>query len=570
MVQVIFLFSLCMSLEGCGVDSAVPDCNSGERIINLKLVTSRFSTRSEGGGGSVGSGNDSENVIDRNDLWIAAFSKSGELMSVLYDGEDSSGVTSSDDYIFSLSGIELDGNVGFNLMVLANWRRYGIDRDKLGSIRDVADLWNLEFSFPPENPGGEVEWGVLPMYGELEISDEAVSASNGYKIDVGEIEMKRGMAKIEISNNMEDGRVIESALLSSYPSGGHVVPSESLVKDVVDLDVRKDVSVITGDLQFSKDDNGNYFYLYLPEIDLRDGEYRINLKFTDGSEKLFPISKYENGEPVESEDPMWKRLTRNYAYIFNMISPEPEIELLPTVLICWHTTDRGRYYLYRINLSIDGENMLNTQNLDPKRAEGYSQKLELPSGDVYDISFDMYGIPYDFTTDDYLSEYRSLQYILSDKTYPDYDNLYLRNVSEDAKMIYNDIYIDEFSNKEMVTYVWLNNIGLYNILRDSGASEPWRFRNDYPTRICWHGSDEDYEVTVGGKEKTPIEYDEKRGWNYVEFRFADSECITSNTSITYSITYRNGIKTLASGIFNNWDLIPEKIDGEIYYVFYAN
>lgn len=244
-----------------------------------------------------------------------------------------------------------------------------------------------------------------------------------------------------------------------------------------------------------------------------------------------------------------------------MISPEPEIELLPKILVCWHLTDNGRYSLGMIDF-IFGEKTI--ENKTKKTISGFVEDILLPSGEIVEVDPTVVGYIYEFESDDFYEEYKSLNYILHNAGN---NTTVIRNISKDAQRIYNDKNV--FNTSQNITYILLNNVDLAEILYKVSPNINTVLRNDYPIRIYWYGSDEGYEVKVYGKYRGSVKFDEKREWYYVDFRFDDSECIKTDAGVEYSIT-RNYGSSFLKGKISNWDLIPEKIDGEIYYVFYAN
>lgn len=529
---------------GCETDSHAPERIGAEMVLNLRLDTSGMLTRSSDGSGSEDSGlTENESKIDWDDVWIAVFeAESGERIEIV-SSEDISGVDIEGKKL--RLPIDISGYSGdISIMVLANCSRYGIMASDLDGIYTVQDLKDLTFSFFPDNlkdKDSDIDYFPLPMFGS-----KTVTAGFPLEKEVV-INMTRGLAKIEIVDNLEDGINIDSAILCNYARSGSVISGDQ-------------DAVIGTDLVFNRKEEAgkSTFYVYVPEISLGEAESeirRVRLNLSNGNESEIRLINYKGNQPADSPSAEWDRLRRNYIYRFNvtgLIPSEPEIEIQPTIVICWYQTNNGKFndYNNRVNFAnIDNLDMPYISSFINGTASGY-----LPDGYTGYI-----GMSYEFKLPEHEGSnndfYNKLAYLIVDyNNYPLEGEYYLlHRLAPDVAVKYNI---------EDITYCWLNTLPL-----------KWKepslkcFPTGYRYRIYWSGpKDKKYNLSILDSNYDNITpdnmfYDEYKGYWYVDIDIDSLNISRFNVVINF-----NYIETDVT----IYDIFIENINGEEYYVFYAN
>lgn len=543
---------------GCETDSHAPERIGAEMVLNLRLDTSGMLTRSSDGSGSEDSGlTENESKIDWDDVWIAVFeAESGERIEIV-SSEDISGVDIEGKKL--RLPIDISGYSGdISIMVLANCSRYGIMASDLDGIYTVQDLKDLTFSFFPDNlkdKDSDIDYFPLPMFGS-----KTVTAGFPLEKEVV-INMTRGLAKIEIVDNLEDGINIDSAILCNYARSGSVISGDQ-------------DAVIGTDLVFNRKEEGgkSTFYVYVPEISLGEAESeirRIRLNLSNGNESEIRLINYTGNQPADSPSSEWDRLRRNYIYRFNvtgLIPSEPEIEIQPTIRVCWYEVEYGRYrgasyvskkeemYLHLFSYE-DGSDIkyLNYWHDDPV-IEAIAE-VATEGGLIMNPRYNYY----DLEIGDL--KFEDIYYIITvlEWRYAIYEKGLFRNLKTDV------IKFENINVKEglTITYCWLNSPPIGYVL------DAYRiFPNDKTYRIYWGYGEEDYIVNISDasfdKDEITIlnkEYDiNKKVW-FIDFKVSGSP-----TSI--KLEYANPVTSI---LLDTYDFTVERINskGE-YYVFYAN
>lgn len=529
---------------GCETDSHVPEWIGAEMVLNLRLDTSGMLTRSSDGSGSEDSSlTENESKIDWEDVWIAVFeAESGERIEIVYS-KDISGVDTEGNKL--RLPIDISGYSGdICIMVLANCSRYGIIASDLDEIYTVQDLKDLTFAFLPDNlkdKDSDVEYFPLPMFGS-----KTVTA--GFPLDKEvDINMTRGLAKIEIVDNLEDGINIDSAILCNYARSGSVISGDQ-------------DAVIGTDLVFNRKEEGgkSTFYVYVPEISLGEAESeirRIRLNLSNGNESEIRLINYTGNQPADSPSSEWDRLRRNYIYRFNvtgLIPSEPEIEIQPTIVICWYQTNNGKFndYNNRVNFaSIENLDMPYISAVINGTASGY-----LPGGYTGYI-----GMSYEFKLPEHEGSnndfYNKLAYLIVDyNNYPLEGEYYLlHRLAPDVAVKYNI---------EDITYCWLNTLPL-----------KWKepslkyFPTGYRYRIYWSGpKDKKYDLSILDSNYDNITPDNMSYDEYRRYWYVDININSLNISRLNIMVEPNDMETDVT----IYDIFIENINGEEYYVFYAN
>lgn len=559
---------MCISLlifNACTTDGYELITPHKKLVLNLKLNLSGQSTRSNESTETVNltEGSEIENLIDEEDLWIGVFdSNNHKKIDAKYslnqiDNTVSIAIATGEYYSEEIQ-----------LVACANWSRYGISNNVLESVKTVSELNDITFSFNPENLISDVadnliDYYPLPMYGSTICSVNL--ESNEISID-----MIRALAKIEIVDNLQGDVKIESAELVRYSTEGYLVPQTSNSGDnLINLSTsaEKSASDVGNNLTFNKitdSSNLNTFYVYIPEMNLGDvdSDYRkIILTLTDNKKSEICLINYSEGLPSTEPNEKWQSLNRNHIYRFNvkeLTSTEPEIQIQPTIRICWYEALCGKFassYTHLLMLSVNTSNKLLNQY--ETQATRVSNKLTL-NGEVFSGIYSNY-IEFKLR-DDVL--FNDLIYILNQKgSVPNYYEDYIRPLHLD---------IVKYENVEETTYCWLNLIP-YGYIEYANIRETY-FRNDIKHRIYWRGiSNQTYKVELtipySSEQKiVPLSekgflYDGQRDLYYYDF------IVDGNNVSEVKCNLRNNIinVTVTTHSFSS-----ETINGEEYYVFYAN
>lgn len=573
---------MCISLlifNACSTDGYELITPHKKLVLNLKLNLSGQSTRSNESSETVNltEGSEIENLIDEEDLWIGVFdSNNHKKIDAKYSLNQIDNTVS----ITIATGEYYSEEI--QLVACANWSRYGISNNVLESVKTVSELNDITFSFNPENLISDVadnliDYYPLPMYGSTICSVNL--ESNEISID-----MIRALAKIEIVDNLQGDVKIESAELVRYSTEGYLVPQTSNSGDnLINLSTsaEKSASDVGNNLTFNKiadSSNLNMFYVYIPEMNLGDvdSDYRkIILTLTDNKKSEICLINYSDGLPSADPNEKWQSLNRNHIYRFNvkeLTSTEPEIQIQPTIRICWYTTYvKGTSgYVGNENLGkFENNSIYLVESIDKNPINDMVDSKQLSSSDYgeslyyfcryveFDLKNEYLGIEYDFN---------KLMYVLTKERSSNYNSSFFepsyRNLARD---------IVKFENKGSITYCWLNQ------LQFSYQSNPiiTLFPENLKYRIYWMGDSSGLsKVSVSA---TPLDtsststqdigINNKNGYYYIEF------VVNGNAQVvTYNIpgAYKNGIPSGFKGRFSVIDIFQETIDGDDYYVFYAN
>ena len=538
-----------------------------ERIVlNLKLNTTPLSTRSNESSETVKDkeGTELENQINNEDLWIAAFDPdSRQRIEILCNvGENDKTVS-----IVIKNFENYSDNI--QIIALANLSRFGITKENLESVTDLSELSELNFSFDPKNltsnvSDNSIDYYPLPMYGYTTYSFN----SDSNEINIG---MNRELAKIEIVDNLQGDLEIKSATLVKYSTESYLLPkSTNISEGTVDsaTSVSESSSTIGNNLIFNKttdESNVTTFYAYIPEINLgaADSDFRkIELTLTNDKKSEIRLINYSDGIPSTEPDEKWQSLNRNHIYRFNvkeLTSTEPEIQIQPTIRICWYETDYGKFNSYIRELLLlsnnTSDNILNEYYTNATRV---SNKMIIGGKEIPGII--SYYVEYELGND---ISFNDLTYILLQE-------------NEDLPYDYEDytrfLHLDiiKYENIGKITCCWFNSFPYANL--EYANTGETNFANDIKHRIYWMGdANQTYEIkfikpscddgSIVPLSEKSFQYDELRDLYYYDF------IINGKSIPQIECKLRN---IIGNGIITPYSFSSETINGEEYYVFYAN
>lgn len=188
-------------------------------------------------------------------------------------------------------------------------------------------------------PGGKENPSWMPLFGIKRVNldgydPKTYNESNPYPL--GTVWLLRALAKVEITTSADSGLTIESANvvgggwnkdLSLIPFDSPENKSLNCMENYSEtgstgqmVSVPTFTSTAAGEsetLLFSTE--GNKAVVYLPEYNLQNNRI-VSIKFEGLQDTFFLyISPYDaNGDHVQSTDPWWQFILRNYLYRFNI------------------------------------------------------------------------------------------------------------------------------------------------------------------------------------------------------------------------------------------------------------
>lgn len=541
---------ICTSIlffNACTTDDYDPPTLDERIVLNLKLNTTPLSTRSNESSETVKDkeGTELENQINNEDLWIAAFNPdSRQRIEILCNvGENNKTVS-----IVIKNFENYSDNI--QIIALANLSRFGITKENLESVTDLSELSELNFSFDPKNltsnvSDNSIDYYPLPMYGYTTYSFN----SNSNEINIG---MNRALAKIEIVDNLQGDLKIKSATLVKYSTESYLLPkSTNISEGTVDsaTSVSESSSTIGNNLIFNKttdESNVTTFYAYIPEINLgaADSDFRkVELTLTNDKKSEIRLINYSDGIPSTEPDEKWQSLNRNHIYRFNvkeLTSTKPEIQIQPTIRVCWYETMNGKY----------SGNFLNFYHSNDISWPLLGDDKEIFEGRNGYYSFD-YTLPENKDGNNVYFE--NLYYTLAINKKWSYDDFMIKRLSLDLINIYND---------DNITFCWLNNCPQYDLTV---------FPINHPLRIYWCGPQSEWSMTLAttiGSKRSTEEISKASFDDFKKYWFLDINLKDNTTLLHIDIGHTNNVNIIS--FCEPQDVTTEIINGEEYYVFYAN
>lgn len=349
---------------GCSdnVSMPVPEYTSEGIVMSLRL-----SIGSVQGSRAVTeeTGTNAENYIDLNDLKIFVFDENETLYDVLYDcgqtlsDKETQSVLEQigpDTYVLKskLSVAYYNLTSRFAIVVLANWRSLSadgklskdyaglnglkLDKSSIGMLK-IDDLKKALFTLNPvvpestTQPGswmpGDGKW--IPFFGSLYGSFENYDIDlfgPGHPMPLGDINLIRAFAKIEIINNdlSENAPAITGIELVNRNTTGRLMQNFVFTESTGQVSapsVPGDGGFTQKDIPFYQEDN--VYTAYVPELsfenanDLRKAiRVNIDLNGQKGVKWIYLAPYSSRGTPViqNTYPSEWKNICRNNIYRF--------------------------------------------------------------------------------------------------------------------------------------------------------------------------------------------------------------------------------------------------------------
>lgn len=286
-----------------------------------------------------------ENKATRSDTW-ASYTQSDELLDyenqiydlevALYDEDNVLvGVVKQQSLTGSTGNYQYTGKVQLS----SNYSNSGTFQGKIVVMANCEDILSSSdysfssigeatFSMTDCEDGGKLSQGI-PMWGVKTIE---MSLGSITSIDLGQVDLLRAMARIELSldeETKERGYTFTEATLSKYNSTGYVVPegyssaTETSSISLECINIPTSVVATEESLSFTKyNESDTLMIAYVPEIDNSDGSAHIDLKIQrtdeDGTTyltKRLQFNTYQDGEPQDGTE---FSLIRNHTYRYSL------------------------------------------------------------------------------------------------------------------------------------------------------------------------------------------------------------------------------------------------------------
>ena len=542
------------------------DCTDlTELNISMKVASPLNGTNTRG----FIEASDPESRIDADDLFVAIYGESGELVKVVYDTAGFSKESGDGELIdTNLITVGLESGETSAKYIVAACVNFSsciestLDISTLDTFRESIYLY-------PYIEDDETKMSCappLPMSGQTEIgaAELAESISKGKPINV-ELTLGRVFAKIEVRDALEsDTWSLKSVSLNNFKSGGTLFPSLSTENDQYAIIDHLET------LEFQKDETPGKFYAYVSENNLSGGyddeSRKIKLTFSGPEEEreaFIYLWPYKEGEPA-TEAGEWNSLEANHYYRFNITSfapKEKDNDLEDEIYIIYVDYAEGRFeneYSLFINFTYDPPSdtwtpgfLLNSHIQYKTQGFKYSEDFSYNSECRYfSVTKEaLYG----------LENFGSLRYILR----PDNQN---RN-NEDALLSYLKEDCEKIEkrmvNGKYISFLWLNSPPIYDTQRGFTPDK---------IRVYWKPAGIQTNIEIGNKKQwKPEEIKELRGYGYVDYEI-EPGWDNLGDGIHYEISVKcrtHNDDHAIEGYFTNKDVYKSEKDGGIY-VFYAN
>lgn len=372
-----------------------PNCPASGKeehyVLNLRVVTRQASTRA--------AGHDTENAIlaenyidlEGGDYRILVFDGFGRLIQYFEPSQVLQHPSADESYqIYSFAGPLAAVSQKIQVAVAANWLSmadegvYGqfvLDRTFLNGLYDTPSdgIWN--FTLPtaaPWQPSAASSHHGIPMFGcsRVVALTEAVKSETDnqvrYDIRLGDINMLRAVAKIEVVDALPEGYSLAGDMtLSAYHTTGRLVPDiaanpywNTEGAQVTSPTLPAGVQSGSGLAFFSEQKSiggveRTVYSAYVTEMALTNEArpaIRLTVKSKEaGGESLaydMPVDNYWNGQPAQT----LSALLRNHIYRYSInsanITANLHLEVLP-----WDDADTETWE-YTDNVAIAEEGYL--------------------------------------------------------------------------------------------------------------------------------------------------------------------------------------------------------------------
>lgn len=246
--------------------------------------------------GEYNPGSEYENYINifENDYRFLFFdSKSKKCIGIFKNVEMLPLETSQSSKKYFVSGIldrEVAKHEDLKIVVLANWHDYKKDAEYTGLTID--EICQQRYTFT-RSVAELSEVNTIPLYGvkslgKLQFTTDKYNQTENFA-DLGVIHLLRAYAKIDIKTSGK-GMSIVGASIDRYNTKGFCAPhgiyeENQYVKDSWELDYTAEPSVpnegqiVWTNLEFFKDENSDYWYIYVPEyINVGDSAQPAKIK----------------------------------------------------------------------------------------------------------------------------------------------------------------------------------------------------------------------------------------------------------------------------------------------------
>ncbi len=336
-------------------ESCPPIGQTEQYVINLRIVTRKAQTRTtRTGDHEKESATAAEDHIDiaGGDFLVLVFDGYGRLIQRFEPS--STVVRNTFANVYELSGVLGDTSAErIQVAVAANWRSMDA-YDAYGSFvlghTFMSDMYGdgdtRNFTLP--NPDGGWQPNIeaertVPMYGCSDVkplgdAKPGADDKNRYELDLGEINMLRAVAKIEIADCLPEGLEIDpDVTLSSYNTQGRLIPDATANPDwnKADKQVAKptlptapkaaDKLRFFAERKKIGDTERTVYSAYVTETDLTANRPHVNLtvkdsdiQYSSSKDYQMAVDNYTDG--TQSSTDRLEALLRNHIYRYEIKS----------------------------------------------------------------------------------------------------------------------------------------------------------------------------------------------------------------------------------------------------------
>lgn len=375
------------------VNDDEPNCppaeGDGRYVLSLRVVTRQAATRAAGD--ATEPAIPAENYIDieGGDFRVLVFDGFGRLIQYFEPSDVLRDISVDGSYqMYTFSGPLFPVSQQIQVAVVANWKsmtdeavydKFILDNTFLTNIYTNSTAWN--FTLPIDNWRPSIEATprrTIPMFGcsgMVSLSDATVSGSGNdkrYDIRLGDINMLRAVAKIEVVDGLPDGySLVEGTKLSVYNTTGRLVPDVTSnpgwnQPNIQVVSPTLPAGVQTGnDLSFFREQKTiggverTVYSAYVTEMAfVNDTRPTVDLTVSndnDEAEQLafsVPVDNYNGGRPEQTLG----ALLRNHIYRYTInsvnVTANLRLEVLP-----WDDAETEEWD-YTDNVAIAGEGYL--------------------------------------------------------------------------------------------------------------------------------------------------------------------------------------------------------------------
>lgn len=256
-------------------EPASDDSQDGEAVFTFTVTTTRADATTTGDGYEVGTANENNIDIDRNDYRVLLFDSNNKFLTRCY------GVFTKTNDVYTFVGTTPKTAKSLKVVVLANWGWYEDSQLVAGktTISDLCSASWAQYSYDG-NTTQEILDGTrsIPMFGVRSFSVSSFTKGKTIDLTSSPITLLRAMAKVELSiENFDSYKSysFSSVAIQNYNTQGYCAPNVT-DRDQYDHDqtwsddYAEALNLVSGKettdaISFVEDKANNKWIIYLPE-----------------------------------------------------------------------------------------------------------------------------------------------------------------------------------------------------------------------------------------------------------------------------------------------------------------